>query len=181
MGLAPTRGGPSGLSLYDLMVATVSAGDRAIEQVFLASYWPKIDPLVIGGGKRPFRDGGALRPPRLVYSQVPTTYSDDEIGVVVGAEAESPTPSGSVGARALVRSLLHDGLLDELGLLVHPLVVGSGKRLFEDLNFGTALELVDSRTLGSGVAFLTYTPARHRGQRRHQVTRRPTVSIGRRA
>ena len=71
-------------------------------------------------------------------------------------------------------------LRDELGLLVHPLVVGSGMRLFAELSFGTALELVDSRTLGSGVLFLTYTPA-GRGGGRQRVIRRPTVAIGRRA
>ena len=170
------------------MVATVCAGDRAIEQeIFLASYWPKIDPLVIGGGKRLFRDGGALRPPRLVDSQVESLEWANSSLVTGDIAAEVATLKEHRGKNiqvfaspTLVRSLLRDGLLDELGLLVQPLVVGSGKRLFEDLNFGTALELVDSRTLGSGVAFLAYTPARHRGQRRHQVTRRPTVSIGRR-
>jgi dihydrofolate reductase len=84
------------------------------------------------------------------------------------------------GSPTLVRSLLRDGLLDELGLLVHPLVVGSGKRLFEDLNFGTALELVDSRILGSGVLVLSYTPA-GRGGRRQRSIRRLAVAIGRRA
>jgi dihydrofolate reductase len=37
-----------------------------------------------------------------------------------------------LGSGALVRSLLRDGLLDELGLMVHPVVMGCGKRLFED-------------------------------------------------
>jgi dihydrofolate reductase len=63
------------------------------------------------------------------------------------------------GSPTLVRSLMRDGLLDELGLHVHPIVVGGGKRLFEDGSFGTLLELVDSRTLGSGVVSLTYRPA----------------------
>ena len=84
-----------------------------------------------------------------------------------------------IGSPTLVRSLLRNGLLDELSLLVHPIVVGGGMRLFEDLRFGTGLELVDSRTLGSGVLFLTYTPA-GRGQRQRSI-RWPTVAIGRRA
>ena len=84
------------------------------------------------------------------------------------------------GSPTLVRSLLRDGLLDELGLLVYPLVVGGGMRLFEALSFGTALELVASRTLGSGVLFLTYTPA-GRGGHRPRSIRLPTVAIGRRA
>ena len=84
-----------------------------------------------------------------------------------------------IGSPTLVRSLLRDGLLDELGLLVHPLVLGSGCGS-SDLSFGTALELVDSRTLGPGVLFVTYTPASHGGCRQRSI-RRPTVAIGRRA
>jgi dihydrofolate reductase len=62
------------------------------------------------------------------------------------------------GSPTLVRSLLRDGLLDELSLLVHPIVVGGGKRLFDNGSYGAALELVDSRSLGSGVLSLTYGP-----------------------
>ena len=63
------------------------------------------------------------------------------------------------GSGALVRSLLDDGLIDELKLMVHPVVVGRGKRLFEDGGKQTALELVDSRTFATGVVYLTYRPA----------------------
>ena len=57
---------------------------------------------------------------------------------------------------SLVRSLLRDGLIDELRLMVHPVVVGSGKRLFEEGCDRMALELVDSRTFSTGVVYLTY-------------------------
>jgi dihydrofolate reductase len=63
------------------------------------------------------------------------------------------------GSGALVRSLLEDGLLDELKLMVHPVVVGSGKRLFEEGENQTALDLVDSKTFSTGVVYLTYRPA----------------------
>ena len=63
------------------------------------------------------------------------------------------------GSGALVRSLLEDGLLDELNLLVHPVVVGGGKRLFEEGGERIALELADSRTFSTGVVYLTYRPA----------------------
>jgi dihydrofolate reductase len=63
------------------------------------------------------------------------------------------------GSGALVRSLLDDGLIDELKLMVHPVVVGRGKRLFEVGEKQTALELVDSRTFATGVVYLTYRPA----------------------
>jgi dihydrofolate reductase len=63
------------------------------------------------------------------------------------------------GSGTLVRSLLADGLLDELRLMLHPVVVGSGKRLFEDEGDQKALELVDSKTFSTGVLYLTYQPA----------------------
>ena len=63
------------------------------------------------------------------------------------------------GSGSLVRSLLKDGLIDELRLMVHPVVVGSGKRLFEEGGEEIALVLVDSKTFSTGVVYLTYAPA----------------------
>ena len=63
------------------------------------------------------------------------------------------------GSGALVRSLLQYGLLDELKLMIHPVVVGGGKRLFEDESEHKALKLVDSKTFATGVVYLTYRPA----------------------
>ena len=62
------------------------------------------------------------------------------------------------GSPTLVRSLLKDGLIDELRLMVHPVVVGGGKRLFEEGD-RVAFELVDSKTFSMGVVYLTYRPA----------------------
>jgi dihydrofolate reductase len=63
------------------------------------------------------------------------------------------------GSDTLVRSLLRYGLLDELQLMVHPVVVGPGKRLFEEVEEQVTLELADSRTFATGVVYLTYRPA----------------------
>jgi dihydrofolate reductase len=74
-----------------------------------------------------------------------------------------------IGSGALVRSLLEEGLLDEIQLMVHPVILGSGKRLFEDGGDRRALELVDSRTFSTGVLYLTYRPAGEQGaERRHE-------------
>jgi dihydrofolate reductase len=62
------------------------------------------------------------------------------------------------GSATLVRSLLQDGVLDELRLLVHPIVVGHGKRLFEEGTGQVPLKLVDSKTFTTGVLSLTYQP-----------------------
>jgi dihydrofolate reductase len=64
-----------------------------------------------------------------------------------------------LGSGTLVRSLLRDGLLDELRLMVHPIVLGGGKRLFEEGGESKNLELVDSKTFSTGVLYLTYRPA----------------------
>jgi dihydrofolate reductase len=68
-----------------------------------------------------------------------------------------------IGSGALVRSLLRDGLLDELRLMVHPVVLGGGKRLFEDGEDRKGLELVDSRTFATGVVYLAYRPVGEQG------------------
>jgi dihydrofolate reductase len=64
-----------------------------------------------------------------------------------------------LGSGALVRALLRDGLLDELRLMVHPIILGSGKRLFEAEEDRKALKLVDSHTFATGVVYLAYRPA----------------------
>ena len=65
---------------------------------------------------------------------------------------------GVSGSPTLVRSLLQEGLLDELQLMIHPVVVGKGKRLFTDDVDLKKLQLVDSKVTSKGVAILTYQP-----------------------
>jgi dihydrofolate reductase len=66
---------------------------------------------------------------------------------------------GVTGSPSLVRSLLQNGLLDELTLLVHPVIVGRGKRLFKDRGDLKRLKLVESKATRTGVLIATYTPA----------------------
>ncbi|GAA3573476.1 dihydrofolate reductase family protein [Nonomuraea rosea] len=61
------------------------------------------------------------------------------------------------GSATTVRWLLANGLIDELSLLVHPIVVGHGRRLFEDTQT-YPLKLAKSETFKTGVLNLTYTP-----------------------
>jgi hypothetical protein len=65
------------------------------------------------------------------------------------------------GSPTLVRSLLEEDLIDELRLMVHPIVVvGSGKRLFEEGGDQKALELVDSKIFSTGVLYASPTSRR---------------------
>ena len=67
------------------------------------------------------------------------------------------------GSAQLVQTLIENDLVDEFRLMVFPLVIGSGKRLFKDTTQATALRLVDAKSVGSdGVMILTYEPARAR-------------------
>jgi dihydrofolate reductase len=65
---------------------------------------------------------------------------------------------GVSGSPTLVRSLLQDDLLDELQLMIHPVIVGKGKRLFTGDVDLKKLQLVDSKVTSKGVAILTYQP-----------------------
>jgi dihydrofolate reductase len=62
------------------------------------------------------------------------------------------------GSAQLVQALVEHGLADELRLMVFPVVLGSGKRLFRDGGEKHALKLIASKTVGDGVAILTYEP-----------------------
>jgi dihydrofolate reductase len=71
-------------------------------------------------------------------------------------------PGGDIvihGSAQLVQALLEDDLIDEYRLMVFPIVLGRGKRLFRDTGKATTLKLVDSKTVGAGVLILTYQPA----------------------
>jgi dihydrofolate reductase len=61
-----------------------------------------------------------------------------------------------LGSGDVVRKLLAKQLVDELILLIHPLVLGSGQRLFDDGGPGAVFELVDTRTTTTGVIAATY-------------------------
>jgi dihydrofolate reductase len=64
------------------------------------------------------------------------------------------------GSIRLTRTLIEHDLADELRLLMYPVVLGAGDRLFGELPDKKPLRLVDTQTLGDGIAFLTYEPVR---------------------
>src|SRR3712207_7777607 len=88
------------------------------------------------------------RPPRSTLFPYTTLFRSESDEFVEGISELKRQPGKDItiiGSGALVRSLLEEGLLDELKLMVHPVVLGSGKRLFEDGVDRRPLELVDSK------------------------------------
>ncbi len=69
-----------------------------------------------------------------------------------------PGKDMSVGGAALIQRFTELGLIDEYRLLVHPLLLGSGKRLFKEDGEKRPLKLMGTKTFGSGVVALTYQP-----------------------
>jgi dihydrofolate reductase len=133
---------------------------RATYQEF-ASYWPYQN-----SADQPYTDY-LNRTPKFVVSKTleePLEWQNSTLikGDVAKEITELKRQPGKditiIGSAALVQSLLRDGLLDELRLMVHPVVLGSGKRLFEDEGDQKALELLDSKTFSTGVLYLTYQP-----------------------
>jgi dihydrofolate reductase len=63
------------------------------------------------------------------------------------------------GSRQLAQALFEHDLVDQLNLMVFPLVLGTGKRIFGETTDKKKLRLVDSKVVGDGVAILLYQPA----------------------
>ncbi len=85
-----------------------------------------------------------------------TIISEDPVEAIAKLKQE---PGGDIvlyGSADLLNALLDADLVDELRLMVFPVILGSGKRLFRDERDTTHLRLVDTLTFGSGVTLLTY-------------------------
>jgi dihydrofolate reductase len=82
----------------------------------------------------------------------------DLIEAVTALKHEPGGDIGMSGSISIVRQLLDAGLLDELHLLVHPIAVGKGMRLFDERDTTTPLKLLKSETFQTGVLHLVYGP-----------------------
>jgi dihydrofolate reductase len=88
-----------------------------------------------------------------------TLLGDDVAGAVARLKEEPGTDIHVMGSGELIQTLLRHDLIDEYLLLVHPLVLGAGRRLFADGVPRTALRLVDTRPTTTGVIVATYERA----------------------
>ena len=125
-----------------------------------ASYWPSADPA---DPKDPFT--AQMNGPRKYVVSTALADAEWENSSVVRGDVKAELESlkaehhlGTTGSATLVRWMLEQGLVDELHLLVHPVVVGSGKKLFAD-GATVPLTLASSTTFSTGVLHLVYAPA----------------------
>ncbi len=88
-----------------------------------------------------------------------TTVIDGDLGEAVARIKDAHEGDVVVhGSRQLAQALIEQGLVDELRLMVFPVVLGAGKRLFGDTTDKQPLDLVESQNVGDGVAILVYRP-----------------------
>ena len=138
---------------FDLLL-----GRRTYE--IFAGYWPTAPEGTLG---IPFNDAtkyvASRSHPSLDWSPAILIEGDAAEGIAALKENDDGPELQVHGSGNLAQTLIRHGLVDEYHLMVFPLVLGSGKRLFADGTIPAALKLVDSKTSTTGVFMGTYEPA----------------------
>jgi dihydrofolate reductase len=88
-----------------------------------------------------------------------TVISRDVVDNIARLKQQERGPILVNGSRTLVHTLMEHDLVDEYRLMIFPVVLGSGRRLFPETPTKTTLRLVDSRSFGSGVVVHAYYPS----------------------
>jgi dihydrofolate reductase len=143
----------------ELQASDVQLLGRVTYEGFAAA-WPGMEEATGEYGKR------MNSMPKVVVSSTltnatwnnTTIISDDVAGEVAKLKDRYEGDVLVSASATLVDTLRENGLVDEYHLMVHPIVLGNGKRLFKDGAAGTDLELVDYRKAGPDVLLLIYRP-----------------------
>jgi dihydrofolate reductase len=132
---------------------------RLTYEIF-AAYWPTVtDPaheIATALNTRPkYVASSTLRAPTWGPTRV---LGHDVPAEVAALKAKPGRELLVVGSGALARTLFDHGLVDEYRLMVHPVVLGRGKRLFAESATARRMDLVDARASTSGLVVITYRP-----------------------
>ena len=100
-----------------------------------------------------------LRENDLTWPNSTLLPPDDAVGAVRQLRAQDGRDLQVLGSPSLARALISDGLVDEYRLMIEPITLGGGKRLFPDDGVARPLELVATTRAGTGVQICTYRPA----------------------
>jgi dihydrofolate reductase len=137
--------------------AALLFGRRTYEDFF--AVWPgrKDNPFTeVLDRSRKYVASRTLREP--LPWQNSTLLSGDAAQTVARLKEQPGRDVTVLGSGDLLQTLMRHGLVDEYGLLIHPLVLGRGRRLFTDDAHRSALQLVKSVTTTTGVMIATYRP-----------------------
>ena len=147
----------------ELMAADAQLLGRVTYEGF-AKAWPSMSDAETGGFA-----GRMNQMPKYVVStslsdadadwENSTVIREDVPGQVSKVKEQADGDVLVAGSAQLVRSLAEHDLVDEYRLMVFPIVLGSGKRLFSETSGKRRLRLVDSKAVGDGIAILTYDTA----------------------
>jgi dihydrofolate reductase len=96
----------------------------------------------------------------LAWTNSTLLPADDVIGAVKRLRAEGSGDMQVMGSGSIARALISNDLVDEYRLMIEPIVLGGGKRLFPEDGTPRALELVSHSVSGTGVHICTYRPVR---------------------
>jgi dihydrofolate reductase len=88
-----------------------------------------------------------------------TVISQDVVGSIRQLKQRKAGPVVVHGSRTLVHTLMEHDLIDEYRLMIFPVVLGSGRKLFPETPTKTMLRLVDTKPFSSGVVVHTYNPS----------------------
>jgi dihydrofolate reductase len=134
-------------------------GRRTYEQ--FASVWPnqpKDNPFTaVMNNSQKYVASTTLDEP-LAWSNS-TLLEGDAAQAVARLKGQAGKDIVILGSGTLIQSLMRHDLIDRYMLTIHPLVLGSGRRLFTDGGASAALRLVDTTTTTTGVVIATYQPA----------------------
>jgi dihydrofolate reductase len=97
---------------------------------------------------------------QLTWTNSTLLPADDVLGAVQRLREREGGDLQVIGSLTLARTLISHDLVDEYRLMIEPIVLGGGKRLFPDDGVARPLELVSSTTSKTGVLICTYRPAK---------------------
>jgi dihydrofolate reductase len=166
-----TFGGASSLDNY------LARPDHAVDwpmwgkeaAAVMTDYWKTIDTVLMGRktyevAQRQTRGGGYPGVASYVFSRtlrgIPeggaTLVSDDAVGFVRELKQRDGKDICLMGGGELARSLFEAGLIDEVGLNIHPVLLGSGIPLFHPMSRQIDLELLECRPFSNGCVLVKY-------------------------
>jgi len=137
-------------------------------QRIMGEYWPRVDAVLMGRKTydvaRALGSGASPGVTTYVFSR--TLRDDPEPGVrlvrddaatfVRELKAKAEREICLMGGGELAQSLFDAGLIDEVGLNIHPVLLGSGRPVFLPLQAQHELELIETRTLSGGCIYALY-------------------------